>query len=153
GSHAFAGQTLCVCGSFPGSSSNFILLDGKPLGEASIASESSLTFTVPETVRPGLHVLGGMPDAGSSPTEVVVTTVLELAPEIDQKAMLRGQWTRAKFRVRGTTAPVQLRITNGTPNIVSVEGGPDQTVMTSGGQDNAVIRRIHALSRGDFSIH
>ena len=152
GPRAFAGQTLCVCGNFSNSSANALLLDGKPMGQPVTISESSLTFRIPETVGPGLQTVTGSPEAGFSPAEAVVTTVLELAPEIDQKAMLRGQWTRARFKVRGTTSPIRLRITNRTPDIVSVEGGPEQILMTSGGPDNGVIRRVHALSRGDFSI-
>jgi hypothetical protein len=128
-------------------------LDGKPLGEPTNVSASSLTFKVPESLQPGAHVLTGPPAAGFLPSDAVVTTVLALAPQIDQNALLRGQSTRARFRVLGTATPVRLRITNQTPGVVSVEGGADQSLMTSGGNDNAVVLRVRALSRGDFTIH
>ncbi len=152
GQRAFAGQTLCICGNFPTPSADSLLLDGKPLGRPMKVSQNSLTFQIPEKLPPGLHVVTGMPEAGFSPSEAVVTTLLELAPEIDQKAMLTGQWTRARFRVRGTTARVDLRITNRTPNVIAIEGGAEQTLVTSGGLENFVNRRVHALFRGDFSI-
>jgi len=149
---AFAGQTMCVCGNFPSSSVDGLLLDGKPLGHPLTVSQTSLTFRVPDGAAPGLHVVRGMPEAGYSPSEAVVTTLLELVSEIDQKAMLSGQWTRAKFRVRGTSSPLLLRIVNRTPRIVELEGGEVQSFRTSGGADNTVSRRVHALMRGDFTI-
>lgn len=153
GPTAFTGQTLCVCGNFPNEASRTLLLDGKPLGEPANVSTGSLTFKVPENLQPGAHVLTGSPAAGFSPADAVVTTVLALAPQIDQNALLRGQSTRARFRVLGATSPVRLRITNQTPNVVSMEGGADQSLMTSGGNDNGVVLRVRALSRGDFTIH
>jgi subtilisin family serine protease len=123
------------------------------LGEPTNVSRGSLTFKVPENLQPGAHVLTGSPAAGFSPADAVVTTVLALAPQIDQNALLRGQSTRARFRVLGATAPVRLRITNQTPGVVSVEGGTDQSLMTSGGSDNAAVLRVRALSKGDFTIH
>src|SRR5262245_9421433 len=90
GPTAFAGQTLCVCGNFPAASSNAILLDGKPLGTPSRVSRESLTFTLPETITPGAHILSGQEEAGFSPADSVVTTVLGLAADIDQNALVRG---------------------------------------------------------------
>lgn len=153
GPTAFTGQALCVCGNFPNEASHALLLDGKPLGEPTNVSASSLTFKVPENLQPGAHVLTGSPASGLSPADAVVTTVLALAPQIDQNALLRGQSTRARFRVLGATEPVRLRITNQTPNVVSLEGGAEQSRMTSGGSDNSVALRVRALSRGDFTIH
>ncbi len=149
---AFAGKSICVCGAFPGSSGERLLLDGRPLGPPAGASAHSVTLVLPDTLSPGMHVVTGAPEAGFSASESVVVLVLGLVAEIDATALVRSQRTRARFAVVGTTSRVSLRIVNRTPEVVAVEGGVDQIVLTAGGTANAVTRSVRARSRGDFQI-
>jgi subtilisin family serine protease len=149
---AFLGQTLCVCGEFPGSSADSLLIDGIPLGTPLAASGSSRTFQIPPNLTIGPHRITGMPEAGFSPFDVVVVTLLELVAEIDQQALLTGQSTTARFRVRGATDRLQLDVTNKTPQTVNVQGGAEQHLLTSGGANNEVQRRVRGLAKGAFSL-
>ena len=57
-----------------------------------------------------------------------------------------------RLAVEGTERPVSVRLTNATPEVISLEGGDEQVVTTSGGADNRVVRTVRAVGRGDFDL-
>lgn len=148
-----AGQSFCVCGSFPDSASqNGVSLCGVALGSPTGVSPGMLTFTAPENTPPGEGEVTGDAAAGFGAADRAAVEVLRVGGSVDRNKLLRGEATPVKLWVEGTDQPVSLRLTNTTPGIVSLEGGETQIVVTSGGAKNQVSRTLHAISPGDFHL-
>ncbi|MGH9362375.1 MAG: hypothetical protein ACRD2T_10705, partial [Thermoanaerobaculia bacterium] len=149
----FAGDELCVCGSFPSAETGAALtLDGEPLGQPLSASAGSVRLRIPQTTPPGPHQLGGLPQAGFAAGASCSTTVVAVRGEIDRRRLLRGESTPMRLWIEGTTESLTLRVTNHTPDIISLQGGNDQVMTTSGGSPNRAERTVHAVRPGDFEI-
>jgi len=149
-----AGQSFCVCGSFPDNGSqNGVSLGGVPLGSPTSSSPGMLTFTAPDTTPPGAGEVTGDAAAGFSAADHAVVEVLRVGGSVDRDKLLRGEATPVKLWVEGTDQPVSLRLTNTTPEVVSLEGRDNQIVVTSGGAKNSVSRTLHAVSPGDFQLN
>ena len=147
---SFAGEEACVCGWFPDQQSRGALtLDGIPLGAAVSASNRVVTVRLPSELAPGKHVIAGNGLEGSA--EIVI---LAIGGEVDQELLRSGQSTPIKLWVYGTDEPVELHLTNHTPGIVTLQGGNDQVVTTSGGSgdDNTWQGILDAVSPGDFNL-
>ena len=71
---------------------------------------------------------------------------------IDRERLLRGESTPLALWVEGTEEVVELRLTNTTPAIISLQGGESQVVATSGGADNRVEGTVQGLQPGPFNL-
>jgi len=151
--YAFVGLTGCVCGHFPTVESRAALeVGGMPVGEPVAASSSSIVFRLPEGIIPGEHAITARPDAGFEPQIDVEIVALQLSGSIDQDLLMRGQSTPMQIWIEGTEEPLELLLVNRTPEIVSLEGGEEGVVVTSGGAENTVDRIVHGRTPGDFRI-
>lgn len=147
---AFAGDLVCVCGWFPDTQSRHSLaLGGASLDAPAGASDQVVTFRLPPDQEPGRQVITGAGVSGSA--EVVVVAI---GGEVDQAKLMRGESTPLRLWALGTQEPVSLHLQNHTPEIVSLEGGNDQVVTTSGGSgsSNNWQGTLHAVSPGDFNL-
>ena len=78
--------------------------------------------------------------------------VLSLAGDVDRNELLRGQSTPLRLQILGTAEALEIRLKNTTPGIISMSGGDDQVVRTSGGASNIYQGTVRGLSPGDFNI-
>lgn len=147
------GSELCVCGWFPDiAATEGITLNGRPLGAPAEATSGVLRFTVDPELPVGGAAITGDPAAGYGSEDSAQTSVIAVTGSIDRERLLRGDSTPLTLRIEGTEEPLSLRLTNRTPGIVSLEGGEDQRVTSSGGADNVVRRTVHAVAPGNFDI-
>lgn len=151
---SFAGQLVCVCGTFPGEAAwNGLLLDGQGAGSPGSASGRMVWLLLPAGLAPGEHVFTGTGAAGFPAADRASTLVLQVGGEIDSSKLQKLETTPMRLWVTGTEEPVDLRVRNLTPGIISIDGGDDQTIRTSGGARNALERSVRGLSPGAFNIN
>lgn len=149
-----AGQLACVCGSFPGPSAwNALLLDAREVGSPVSASGRMAWVQLSADLAPGEHVFTGAAAAGFPPTDRASTLVLQVGGELDSSKLQQLQTTPMRLWVVGTEEPVDLRVRNLTPGIISIDGGEDQTIRTSGGARNMLERTVRGLAPGAFNIN
>jgi hypothetical protein len=108
---------------------------------------------LPAGLAPGEHVFTGTAAAGFPAADRASTLVLQVGGEIDSSKLQRLETTPMRLWVTGTEEPVDLRVRNLTPAIISIEGGDDQTIRTSGGARNMLERSVRGLSPGAFDIN
>lgn len=145
---AFAGNTVCVCGWFPDAASrNGLMVDGRPLGTAAAASNQSVRVTLPGDLAPGAHVITGNGVAGSA--EIVV---IGLGGSVDTESLFRGESTPIRLQITGTGDRTAITLRNHTPGIISLEGGDDQVITTSGGATNTWEGTVRGISPGNFNL-
>lgn len=151
---SFAGQRVCVCGTYPGPAAwDGILLDGQPVGSPASGSGQIAWVELPAGLAPGEHVFTGRAAAGFPAADRASTLVLQVGGEIDSRKLQRLESTPMRLWVIGTEEPVDLRVRNLTPAIISIEGGDDQTIRTSGGATNQLERTVRGLAPGAFDIN
>jgi len=144
----FAGQAVCVGGSFPDLDAPYgLVLDGMTPLDAWGASRTHAMIGIPDSIAPGSHTIGV---AGSSTT--VTVGVLRLDASIDQNKLWTGESTTLRLRVTGSERPIPISVLNRTPGIIAIDGGARQTVTTPGGAENAVSKSVKGTQRGEFSI-
>ena len=160
----FKRDKLCVCGSFPTQfSRNQLLLDGKPLGSPLAGSRDTLVFQ-PE-VPFGRHVITWNVDAFKqwpqpgdelrpppSTEEKVEFVLLDVKGAIDRNKLFTGEGTTLRLEILGTKEQLPIELTNKTPQIIDMEGGPSQVVKSSGGAPNIIERQVKGTMRGNFDI-
>jgi hypothetical protein len=98
----------------------------------------------------GEHDLVVSTDAGASPP--VTLTFLALHLEATATDLVRGQRSTAKLVVEGTAKRLCVRVTNETPQVISLKGGETVHVVTGGGEPNGAELRFTAVGPGAFSI-
>jgi hypothetical protein len=152
--HAVAGQLACVCGSFPAPEAwAGVLLDGAAAPAPVSASSRMVWVQLPPDTAPGEHLWSGAPAAGFPPADRAGTLVLQVSGELDSSKLQRLETTPVRLRVEGTERPIELRLRNLTPSIITIEGGPDQTIRTSGGPRNQLERTVRGIAPGAFNIN
>lgn len=82
----------------------------------------------------------------------VRVTFVRLRLEADLTKLFEGQGTKGKIIVEGTQLPVTVRITNLTPQIITLKGGQVQILKTSGGKKNLVKIRFKGIKVGKFLL-
>jgi hypothetical protein len=148
-----AGQTACVCGLFPGPDAwNGLLLDGEALGPPVSASSRMAWVQLPAGLAPGPHVVSGAPEPGFPADDRATILVVEIGGEVDSTKLQRLESTPMRLWLVGTSEPADLHVRNKTPSIISIEGGNDQIIRTSGGEPNQLQRTVRGLSPGAFDI-
>lgn len=147
------GGILCVCGYFPTvASREYLTINGQQLGKPITSSQWILTFKLPK-VPPGEFTVVGPTEVGFTAGSTATGIHIAVRGEIDRNRLMRGESTPLTMWIDGTDEPMSLRLWNTTPQIVSLEGGEDQVVTTSGGSSNQMQRTVHAVSPGDFTIN
>ncbi len=156
--YVFQGKRLCVCGCYTEDddldlSENLTVftLDGKPITPDSL-SQNTATFTIPDGTSPGKHTIGYTSPYDGEIIDALDFRVLQLTGKIDQSALLRGESTKMKLSIFGTEDSLPLQVTNKTPAIISITGGAEQTIKTTGGADNSVERDVKGIKVGNFNI-
>lgn len=150
---SIAGQRTCVCGIFPGPEAwSGLLFDGEAAGAPVVASSSMAWVRLPAAIAPGEHVFTGTAEAGFPAGDRAVTRVLRVTGQLDARKLQRLQSTPMRLEIEGTEEPVRLRVRNLSPGIISLEGGDDQEIRTSGGTPNQLERTVRGLSPGRFDI-
>ena len=147
------GGEACVCGSFPGAEAKAgLLFEGEALGVPLAASRDVVEFMVPDSTELGDRWVTGWPSAGFSSEDRWQVGVVEVRASLDQSTLMRGGSTRLFLQVLGTDRPVTLRLQNFSPSVVAVEGGDDQQLTTSGGEENVAIVNVRGIGDGDFDL-
>jgi hypothetical protein len=108
---------------------------------------------LPAGLAPGEHVFTGDAAASFPATDRAATLVLQVGGEIDSSKLQRLETTPMRLWVVGTEEPLDLRVRNLTSAIISIEGGEDQTIRTSGGARNMLERTVRGISPGAFNIN
>jgi hypothetical protein len=148
-----AGGTLCVCGWFPTPESRSgVSMNGTPLGDPAGSSPETLMFVLPPDTPPGLCEIVGRSQAGFGPRERAGTALIGVRGSIDRSRLLRGESTPLRLQVYGTEEPLTLTLRNHTPEIITIDGGVEQDVTTSGGAENSLVRNVKGHTPGDFNI-
>ena len=148
------GSVFCVCGTFPDEASRHgITLNGQDLGTPLSSSHHVLDFRLPEGLPPGPFTIAGAREADYDESDTATGAHIAVGGEIDRERLRSGESTPLRLWLEGTEEAVSLRLWNTTPAIVSLEGGEDQTVTTSGGSPNRMERTVHAVMPGDFVIN
>lgn len=152
--YAQAEDTVCVCGNFPTlAAQSGLWVDERDAGAPVSVSTRTLQYQLPpHAVTVGRHVWSGNPEAGFATTCRAQTQVVLISGELDSQNLFSGQSTPMRLTVAGTADKVPIRIKNLTPAIIRIDGGEVQTVESSGGSPNQVIRSVQGLVRGAFNV-
>lgn len=146
GRYVVAGRSVCVCGGFDALDIATPFQVGEHSLQASSVGRTTAWLTVPEgTLGPQLIQVEGF--AGEAATDAI-----RIAAELDQEHLFSGQQTPLRLSVQGSEQQIPLELTNRTPQIITVEGGDEQTLETPGGRDNSVVRQLSAQQRGSFQL-
>lgn len=149
----FVGKTVCICGYFPTAESRRgLMIGGIAAGEPVSESSTMVEIRVPDGIAPGTYEVSASPSAGFEAGTMTEIVVLGLGGSIDRDLLRSGQATPMRIVITGTEEPLELRLINETTQIISIEGGDDGVVTTSGGGDNTVERTVRGLRPGDFNI-
>lgn len=147
------GGSLCICGWFPTAESRAgILMNGAPLGAPTSSSPEALIFFFHEETPPGPCDLVGSPEAGFGPEDRARTTLVGVGGSIDRNKLFRGESTPLRLEAYGTDDPITLTLRNKTPEIITIDGGVEQDVTTSGGTPNNLVKNVKGHTVGDFNI-
>ncbi len=146
------GGGLCVGGWFPENARNGLLIDGRPVGAPITASNQALFVPLALDLKPGVHQLSGDPAAGFPQQEPIEFEVIDIQAELDKSELVEGQRSELSFFVVGSQAPMQIRVINTTPEIITLEGGDEQVIETFGGGGNIASRSVETRALGNFVI-
>lgn len=149
---AVLGGGLCVGGFFPEGTRNGLLIDGRPVGAPITASNQALFLPVPIDLKPGVHTLSGDPAVGFPAAEPIAFEVIDIQAELDKTELVEGQRAELSFFIVGSESPMQIRVINTTPEIISLEGGDEQVIETFGGGGNIATRAVETHALGNFVI-
>jgi len=149
---AQAGQTMCVCGSFPGTGqAPAFTLDGRQRLAVVSQSPGVVTLELPKEMKPGRHVVAPARGTGSSGAARCEVDVLVLMAEY-REHLKQGRSTYFEMQVLGTRERVRIQLQNRSPGILRVRGGNDQVLTTSGGRKNRVRVRVSAIGDGNARL-
>lgn len=144
---------ICICGYFPDEKAGMgIFLDGRPLGSPVSSSSHILIFQLDGDVGPGVHRISGEIGSGYSGSENIEFEVIKVNGLIDRNKLWKGESTPLKLWLEGTEKKVSISLSNKTPQIISLDGGNDQKLLTSGGKENKIEKKVSGLTPGDFSL-
>lgn len=149
---SFPGGTACVCGAFPTEASRAGILLGAVAADTTAASSRTLTVAIPQDSAAGEVVLSGDPEAGFTESDRHGVTIVSVEGRLDREQLKRGGSITTRMHVVGTAEPMPLMLTNRSPEIVRLEGGNEQILMSSGGRENIVEFNVQVLTGGAFDI-
>ncbi|HKI86088.1 MAG TPA: hypothetical protein VKA53_05015 [Thermoanaerobaculia bacterium] len=127
-----------------------MLVDGAVPLRVPASGTGLVEIELPASLSPGSHSLSWGDAEGS-----LWRCEFEVA-RIEARAaattLVPGQWAKVHIEVEGTSEPVRLTIRNRTPQVVSLRGGEEQTVSTSGGAVNGIELVVTGRRRGRFDL-
>ena len=130
---------------------NSVIIDGSLEGHIVSASPFQLKLLLPQGLRPGQHSLCVSTDgmrsnlAGFDYADTLIT--------IDGKDTGKENSNiRLLVKVIGTTAKMNVKILNQTPDIIRLNRGAEITVTSSGGFDNNIQLPAVRAKKGAFNI-
>ncbi len=142
------GSTTCLCGRFPPEREwTGLRLDGGPVTQPLAVSRRSVCLRL----GPGKHRIEAAAGASFAATAALDVESVHVTPEYPP-LVVPGQHLDFRWTAAGTTEPVEIRITNATPQILRLEGGDTQVVRTSGGSPNGAQARGIAQQTGRFHL-
>lgn len=145
-----AGQSVCVCGNFPGQTARALEADGRAL-TVTASGPGRAQVLLPRSLPPGKLVISGDRAAGFARGQRCTVDVWVLETEL--KDLIRqGRSTELTVRALGTRDKVRVRVENLSPEIVRLNGGNEQVVKTNGGGDNSVEIDVETLRPGTANI-
>ena len=150
----FAGQQLCVCGSFadPGPLGN-LQIGGRPLGPPSGFSPHVANFTTPGDLAPGPYELGWRAGAGGDGGPFQ-TEVIEIHARINDEVIQKGGTTGLEIEIVGTDRKLPVELVNRSPDKISM--APSDTIQTDSiggpGRNHVPGVRVTGRKPGTYSI-
>ena len=81
------------------------------------------------------------------------TSIVALAFEAPNPALLPDKKGDLLVRVQGSDAKLRLAVTDQTPGVLRFLRGETQEVVTTGGEENTAAIRVQAVASGTFSFH
>ncbi|MDQ7821732.1 MAG: IPT/TIG domain-containing protein [Candidatus Eremiobacteraeota bacterium] len=149
-SKAKAGEQIMIKGSnFHKEKEKNIVRFGNIVAEIKKAWPDMLVVTVPE----GAKVCGVTVDVlGLRSKEYKFYVIPYIEFGLADKNLNAGQKTKGIIRVVGSKKPWKIMVKNKYYEIIDLPGGAEQTVITSGGDDNKVEIDIVAKKKGNFSL-
>jgi hypothetical protein len=151
---SFAGQQLCVCGSFHDPRwLGGLQIGGRPLGPPIGFSPYVANFNTPRDIAAGPYEVGWEPAAGGDGGPFV-TEVIEILAQINDEVIQKGGTTGLEMEIVGTDRPVALELENRSPNRISMAPSDSiQTTSTGGpGRNNVPGIQVTGLETGTYSI-
>lgn len=147
-----AGSTVFIRGSgFTSQKEREHVFFGSTEAKVIVSTDSSIAVEVPQGSGscPVSVVVDGkksneIPFAFGSGGEAEESTTISLT--VSDPVADVGKTITGTFQVKGTKDPVRIHFTNDSPDVIALDGGNEQTVVTSGGEANEYTFPIHALS-------
>ncbi|HLE83577.1 MAG TPA: hypothetical protein VJG13_04480 [Thermoanaerobaculia bacterium] len=133
------GATVCACGAFSDPAAlEGLRIDGRPVEASVDAFGRVATLRLPPALAPGSHTLTGSPEAGFGPEDRAELRLIQINTKTCEPLPF-GPRRRVHVMIAGTEDPVQLRVRNETPALVTLAGGSAFELTTSGGRRNQAI--------------
>lgn len=147
GRYVIAGRSVCVCGGFDALDIATPFRLGEQVVQPTSVSRTTAWLSVPsDALGPTLIQADGF--RGEAATDVI-----QIGAELDQEHLFSGQQTPLRLTVHGTTQSVPIRLVNRTPQVITLEGGNEQSTESPGGTENVVTRQVSAQQRGSFQLN
>lgn len=149
----FVGDLICICGYFPDENSRYgFRSDSRDLGTPVSSSSHVLVYRLPDDIEPGVHHISPPPGTGFESDAAKEIEVIRVRGSIDRNKLLRGESTPLHLRIEGTQKVLNVSLTNKSPKIISLDGGNEQVIPTSGGEDNKIEKMVQGIAPGDFNL-
>jgi hypothetical protein len=144
--YAVAGDQICVCGTFSALDAVAeFSIGGQPAEVVSSSGRVVWLQSSADLVGPALIQAVGLKGEAA-------TDLLQVRAELDQEHLFSGESKPLRITIEGSEAALPIHLTNGSPQAIELEGGPDQWTETSGGAVNQVVRQVRGLQRGTFQL-
>lgn len=154
--HAVPGDTIFIImgKGFMSDGNKVNVFFGDKIAKIVASSEKSIAVKVPEGIKNCEVVveINGIKsnfvsfkvntdEEGKTKTPKIKIQLTVSDPVADVGKVITGA-----FRVVGTEKPIEISFQNQSPDVISIEGGNNQTVITSGGTENIYSFKIKALT-------
>lgn len=129
---------------------NRLLIDGFHEAKVIASSPVQIKAILPAAVKPGSHSIC----VGNAGMRSNSATIDVIATEVQQDPRETGRENLSKLvvKVLGTSAKVNLKLTNNTPDVLRISKGNDFTVTTPGGVNNSVTFGVQRLKKGAYNV-
>ncbi len=147
------GHPLTLCGNFTPESADDLRVNDQSIEPFVLASSERTLVLSTDFFELGELVVSAREGSGIAIADSAPAVLIAVSGAMDSAKLMRGESTAIELIVDGSLRPVVLKVENTTPGIVSIKGGNDQIVMTSGGGTNKATRWVNALRPGKFDIN
>lgn len=129
---------------------NKVSIDGVVDAKLLVSSPVQIKALVPYNLSPGQHALTVTSQGRVSNVSNFEMVAVEVQSTGHDKK--RSDANKIIVRARGTQKPLHLKVKNYSPDIIKFADGNEMRVITSGGQDNAVVVGVKRLKKGNFRV-